>query len=272
MNSLRKKEIKKMASIERMNYNTNGYGIIDIFYSLESRGYKVIRYPVDTKVLLGFSQMRDDDKIIFSNSSQILSRENFTIAHELGHYILGHINAEKTILTEKYSNDLDEFEKEADFFAANFLVPEEHLFKFLNEEFDGKEIFEWTSFDIARIQSVFNVSYDVILNRLLDLEKISLKDRDYLKENKSSLGVSTMLLLINGDNSLCRSSQIKRVPSEYLNFVIENYNKKLIPQQTLEKALNYFDIKLSDMIDINSTDEETMSDDVDIDALLGGLE
>jgi len=37
--------------------------------------------------LLGFSTIFEGKKIIVSNSSEILSRENFTIAHELGHVV-----------------------------------------------------------------------------------------------------------------------------------------------------------------------------------------
>jgi len=65
----------------------------------ERLGYKVIRYPIGSNAFLGSSLLKDTDRIIFSNSSIILSREIFTVAHEIGHQKLhlseqGHTNEE----------------------------------------------------------------------------------------------------------------------------------------------------------------------------------
>lgn len=68
---------------------------------------------------------------LFVNSNDSPGRQNFTIAHELGHYLLKHTeNGEYgSLLYRRTAPLLEEIpiEKEADCFAANLLVPEKFL-------------------------------------------------------------------------------------------------------------------------------------------------
>jgi len=67
-----------------------------------------------------------DTGVIVVNGEDSVSRRNFTVAHELGHIVLGHdIASEYTVLfrdSEKKKNK-SPTEQEADCFAANLLVP-----------------------------------------------------------------------------------------------------------------------------------------------------
>lgn len=47
-------------------------------------GYKLLRYPLGEKADLGFMIKKDNDIVIFTNSCSRLSREIFTLAHEIG--------------------------------------------------------------------------------------------------------------------------------------------------------------------------------------------
>lgn len=62
---------------------------------------------------------------IVYNDSKPIKRIRFTIAHELGHIILGHLEDEVTEINRGgISNELyQELENQADVFAGNFLVP-----------------------------------------------------------------------------------------------------------------------------------------------------
>lgn len=51
------------------------YGIIDLFKECKRMGYKLLRYPMDDENL-GFALKRDNDTVIYTNSSVRLSREN----------------------------------------------------------------------------------------------------------------------------------------------------------------------------------------------------
>ena len=61
-------------------------------------GYKLLRYPMDDENL-GFALKRDNDTVIYTNSSVRLSRENFTLAHEIGHVVL-HFSSQSTFIDD----------------------------------------------------------------------------------------------------------------------------------------------------------------------------
>lgn len=68
-----------------------------------------------------------ETKIIFVNSNLYEPRKNFTIAHELGHHFLAHPLEAGAIICNKdtiFGSNKPESEKEADYFAASFLMPE----------------------------------------------------------------------------------------------------------------------------------------------------
>lgn len=97
----------------------------------ESEGLKVIFFS-QRKEMPDISGIIDaKNKKLYVNVDEPPLCQNFTIAHELGHYVLGHTDSEeyKTLFrlstSEKKENIL---EKEADFFAANLLVPD-NIFK-----------------------------------------------------------------------------------------------------------------------------------------------
>ena len=71
--------------------------------------------------------------MIYLNESLSETTRAFTLAHELGHFIL-HPNEEKLrIDLFDYSQDTEESQKEteANYFAASLLVPKEKLFKLI---------------------------------------------------------------------------------------------------------------------------------------------
>ena len=88
MQDNRKREIRSKADSFRVKCRVSRYGIIDLFKECERLEYKLFRYPLGENADLGFTVKKDDDIIIFTNSCSRLSREIFTLAHGIGHYIL----------------------------------------------------------------------------------------------------------------------------------------------------------------------------------------
>lgn len=91
---------------------------IRIVPKLELKYYREYDYPLllQKKSNDGFGFMRPDGiYVIVINDAQPIERQRFTIAHELGHFVLGHFS----------KKDLDEETKEAEanFFAARLLAP-----------------------------------------------------------------------------------------------------------------------------------------------------
>ncbi len=77
--------------------------------------------PPEGSDLKNYSGFIDKDKkLIYVNDEEPFYRKRFTIAHEIGHYVLEHGNR-IDYRNHKYSNEPEELE--ADLFAASLLMP-----------------------------------------------------------------------------------------------------------------------------------------------------
>ncbi|MDR0697355.1 MAG: ImmA/IrrE family metallo-endopeptidase [Christensenellaceae bacterium] len=87
--------------------------------------------------------------IIVRNNITPSGRKNFTIAHELGHYILGH-NLYNTSIFCNNINEEDETiskqENEANYFARCFLLPHDRIIK---------EFTNWFRYRVSQTSNVF---------------------------------------------------------------------------------------------------------------------
>lgn len=98
---------------------------------LEKKGIIVSAIKTKTKKIDAFTQIINNNDfkqycIILGNDKQSYVRRNFDAAHELGHIIL-HDNLSHV---EEFSNDeFKKIEKEANQFAASFLLPEESFYR-----------------------------------------------------------------------------------------------------------------------------------------------
>jgi len=103
-----------------------------------------------------------DTNMILVNAEDVPARKNFTVAHELGHYLLGHNAANGYAVLLRNTDEMVKtpLEQEANCFAANLLVPE----PFLREYLDTYPFI--TDPQLARI---FGVSAEVIRYRRLYL-------------------------------------------------------------------------------------------------------
>ena len=70
----------------------------------------------------GQSLIRDGQALIMVNVNTSLERQRFTIAHELGHILLGHVGKRRLINREPSPND-NPIEQEANLFASRLLAP-----------------------------------------------------------------------------------------------------------------------------------------------------
>lgn len=269
MNMNKQLTIEKIADSVRDECKVTGYGFQNIFDAAGKIGYRVIRYPVGSDAFLGFALIKDTERIIFSNSSIILSREIFSIAHEIGHQKLHLSEQGLTIIKDNDFNDRDELEREANYFAACLLMPEEKVQKFIRLELDNKDANKWSGLDIARMQTEFSVSYDMVLIRLKDLGILNNSLSNELKLEKMEKKISRLLNAINGNVDLCKPAEVKKIPADYLEWVISNYKEKLIPVYSLEKALNYVDLSTEDLENLSEDEPE---DDENLDELIGRMD
>ncbi len=266
----RKREIRIRAEDFRSNCKVGRYGIIDLFEECNRRNYKLFRYPLGEKADMGFSLKRDDDIIIFTNSSVRLSREIFTLAHEIGHINL-HFSKGNSFVDNHNSvfgkSDVVT-EQEANYFAACLLMPKVEVEKFFDLELAGIEFDRLSAFDITRIMSEFKVSFEMVLNRLRELEMITDDKKNCLDTEKTTNRVGNMLMATGGERRLNEASLEVALPFEYLHYAIYNYNHGTIPKETLEKTLDCYGFTLEDVKD---KVVEPLEEELDIDELLGGL-
>lgn len=99
-----------------------------------------------------------EDNAIFVNSDEFPLRQTFTVAHELGHFVMhkewARSAAYRILMRDSlYSGD-DTHEKEANTFAANLLVP-----RFMLDQYRE-------SMPLEQLSQLFAVSVPVIRNRL----------------------------------------------------------------------------------------------------------
>jgi Zn-dependent peptidase ImmA (M78 family) len=268
MNKHRQLEIEKLADKVRNDCNITDYGFHNLFESAEKMGYRVVRYPIGRDSFLGFALIKDTERVIFSNSSQILSREIFTIAHEIGHQKLHLSDQGLTLIKDDDFNDRNEHEIEANIFSACLLMPREKVVNFVRYELYDKSINKFNGLDIARFQTAFNVSYDMVLIRLKALDILNDEIMEKLKQEKLEKTATRLLNAISGNIDLCRPAEVKKVPAAYLEWVISNYIEKLVPLNSLEKALQYVDVKIEDLEGLSGAEEE---DKESLDDLLRGM-
>lgn len=94
---------------------------------------------------------------LFVNSNESVVRRNFTIAHELGHYLLGHTSSSEyaNLLFRRPLKEQEDpaIEQEANCFAGNLLVPANFL----------KEVIQKYPFATnCQLANIFGVSDTVI--------------------------------------------------------------------------------------------------------------
>lgn len=272
MQETRKREIRIKADSFRVKCKISRYGIIDLFKECERLGYKILRYPLGDNADLGFTVKRDNDIVIFTNSCSRLSREIFTLAHEIGHAIL-HLDDENSFIDDSVTingRSTDEKEQEANYFAACLLMPSDDVDRFIDLEIQDFQEKGLSAMDIARIMSEFNVSFAMVLNRLENLGVIDLNQKLCLDNERIEKKVGNLLRSVGGNAKLNVPSNVINIPYEYIDYVIYNYNHNAVPKETLEKVLAYYQLSIEDVSDKIVTPSD--DDEDDLDNLIGGLD
>lgn len=121
----------------------------------------VIQYEDMEASKSGALSYSNDKWIMIINSKHNPKRQRFTMAHELGHYMLHRgKNTEFVDATFFRSNDMDSIEYNANEFASRLLMPEDTLRKLIDEE---------KIKNIGELASSFNVSSAAMKYRVISL-------------------------------------------------------------------------------------------------------
>jgi Zn-dependent peptidase ImmA (M78 family) len=124
-------------------------------------GLEVVEFPFHNKIS---GLLKKEDGIIGVNQNHHPVRRRFTIAHELGHFLLGHglgDVAQEEIIDDSFDKSHPQ-EREANQFAASLLMPSDLIKKEIKKN----------GMDVETLSKTFGVSKQAITIRLLDLKLI----------------------------------------------------------------------------------------------------
>ncbi len=230
-------QIKNLAEETRIKFAKKG--LSDIFDILSEAAF-LVRKPLDTDELSGFSTYFEEQFIVYLNSSFTLGHERYTGAHELYHLIYNAdiLKKEKILL----GNDKHKAEDaKADVFASEFLMPEDFVkevfYKIVNV--DKSSILPRY---IVRMHNYFKVSYKAMLKRLIQLD-LCLKDKYVELVDISSLENMKRLQSLTKregySSELIIPSKETYVPTEYIEFVKSNYERGNISYKNMKNSLEF---------------------------------
>ena len=140
---------------------------IDVFAIAKQLGFEVVEYdfPDDTSAALVIDE---DIKAIGINKNHALTRQRFSVAHELGHFLQGHgdfANSQKTFEdgSFNYADPQNRQELEANEFAAELLMPSMIL----------KKEPELTTLDVPSLAKKYQVSEQALWIQLINLHLVN---------------------------------------------------------------------------------------------------
>lgn len=227
-------DIREKAEDVRIRYAKKG--IYDIFDIVENRAILIIR-PEDIIQMSGATLFFENEILMFINSNYTLGHQRYTAAHELGHIVM-HLDR----LQEMHLLKKDRIiEKEADLFAAEFLMPVNGVLEVFYKLID-LEPHEVTVDDVIIMHNYFKVSYKAMLNRLIYLQLChsdkyeellewgSLDKTDSLRCRTKEMGY---------DCSLISKDKRYYMDKEYERILTKNYKNGIISFAKYKETMEY---------------------------------
>ena len=157
---------KQVAREVREKFSNDGSSI-NAFEVAKSEGIaiKYFKPKEGDKIAEASGLLNTDGKTIYLNITDSPERQNFTLAHELGHYFLKHSPDQYGVYwrNQQYAvGEKTDAEKEADCFASELLMP-----KSLIEKYKKKYHFDDT--DYYALANLLGVSSEAMKYRLRDI-------------------------------------------------------------------------------------------------------
>jgi Zn-dependent peptidase ImmA (M78 family) len=230
-------QIKDLAEDVRIKFARKG--LSDIFDILSEAAF-LIRKPLDTDELSGFSTYFEGQFIVYLNSNFTLGHERYTGAHELYHLIYNAdiLKKEKILLDDEKHKAED---AKADVFASEFLMPEDYVkevfYKIVNVDKDSV-----LPRHIIRMHNYFKVSYKAMLKRLIQLNLCSIGKYEELVDICSLENTELLQSLTRREGysiDLITPSREVYIPKEYIEYIKTNYERGNISYKNMKNSLEF---------------------------------
>jgi Zn-dependent peptidase ImmA (M78 family) len=138
--------IERIKTTQCINF---GYGLFDLPIKYDAVSVYVNAHQV-------YLMQINRNKINYPFACSSDRRLNFTLAHELGHMVLGHLLVPRNI---KSGSDVYLEEQEADEFAGRLLMP-------------ASIVFSCNFFSLEKVAAYFNVSKSALWTRLHNMQRL----------------------------------------------------------------------------------------------------
>nr|DAS72131.1 MAG TPA: IrrE protein [Caudoviricetes sp.] len=117
-------QLEAAANVTLKHFNPQDSQFTNVIAIAMALGYKVLATNFE-KNISGMVVNNADGKYIYVNKNDTPERQRFTIAHEIGHILLHHVQKEEYFVDYRNNVKYDDREFEADNFAAALLMPRE---------------------------------------------------------------------------------------------------------------------------------------------------
>ena len=230
--------------------------ISDIFYFLEKKDIALVQYPIESEgpneLASIFVSIKEDDcefKFIGLNTNDYYDKQIFAIAHELYHYATYSGN------TEPHISRHTDTEKKADFFAAEFLLPQEALKSEIVNNFGKLDISGISTSAvlrfIARMHCTWGLPYKSIVKRLYEIGAADSKRYEelYAVDERDTEGDYYKIGMSTDEDAFLKLNKITRktgTDMRNLEVMAKNYEDGIIGENTLMKGLELFSRTLED--------------------------
>lgn len=175
--------IEEVAKELRSYWGLGDQPVKDIIYVLEKNGIIVTSYQTSTDNIDAYSQLtavNGEDKyiVVLSKNKKSAAKTQFNAAHELGHILLHDWTEDIESLTRE---EFKEREKQANDFAAAFLLPKESFIKDVSLYPRDLEYYK-------QLKKKWRVSIQAMIVRAHQLDVLSFNQYQYLMKQVSSNG------------------------------------------------------------------------------------
>lgn len=223
--------------------NYCGRGLFSLIEKLKlASGNRIhlIRLPFKEVNISGFIGFKNEQFVIFTNTSKNLGCEIFTLAHEIYHLLENEAVIKEAVTLEESEDKRYVSDDIADMFAAELLMPrdtfKEDYLRLMSDSNltkpDGKLVIE--------LQQEYCVEYRAITKRLKELELIDIEHESLLNEILITDGtIAEITKKLGYTNELNEPSNDIHLPRRFLNMIEENYKNGGITYDDLTVIFSY---------------------------------
>lgn len=221
--------------------------ILDVLELFELEiGIRIFPRPLDSNISGLFTYHPEVGACILVNSKHRFTRQAWTLAHELGHFITARNSTEICLVWERAKPVAERF---ADLFAAAFLMPGATVRKMFNDYKYDKQV---SIANIVLMSCRFNVSVEAMFRRLEQLKQIP---SGYYDANKTRFEEKLKETVLGGP-----IEEPLRAPPRLSVLAVEAYSKELLSEGQVADMLALDRYAVRELLDNLSSETADLVD------------